>query len=84
MSPVKILSAFFILCTLSLWKCSDAPKQPEIDKYISGYTSGTVLSDSPLYIYLTEAVDNTRFQPDEPLPADILKISPALKGRLYL
>lgn len=84
MSPVKILPAFFILCTLSLWKCSDAPKQPEIDKYISGYTSGTVLSDSPLYIYLTEAVDNTRFQPDEPLPTDILKISPALKGRLYL
>lgn len=55
----------------------------EFEKYIYGYTSGTITSDSPVDIYL-EKIPEKKFQPGEVLPADLLKISPALKGQLLM
>lgn len=58
-------------------------RQAEFSKYISGYTSGVIKSSSTISIYLTQQPDKN-FQPGTTLPADILKISPAVKGETRL
>lgn len=57
--------------------------QTEISKYIYGYTSGTITSDAHIYIYLDKTPDKS-FPAGEPLPANILKISPSIDGQLFL
>lgn len=82
----KIISAGLLFISLLLYACSGNPdkaNQPEISKYIYGYTSGTITSSSPIVICLEQS-PGQQFQAGESLPENLLKISPATKGRLHL
>lgn len=74
----------FVLALIAGFLCGCKDKQQaDFSKYISGYTSGVIKSSSSICIYLSQKPDKN-FQPGSALPADILKISPAVKGETIL
>ena len=86
MALSKYVFCYCLLLALCLSGCSRTKSntaQPEINKYIYGYTSGTITSNAHIYIYLDKTPDKS-FPIGEPLPGDLLKISPAIKGQLFL
>lgn len=74
------LSALFVLLLTLLAGCSDK-KQSDFSRYISGYTSGVLRSSATICIYLAQPPAEG-YQPGSALPANLLKISPAVKGEL--
>ncbi|MCM1030516.1 MAG: MG2 domain-containing protein [Oscillibacter sp.] len=69
-----------LLCT----SCSQKQNpQTENNPYIYSHTSGTILSNTPIRIWL-EGNLKTNFQNGETLPASILQFSPSVKGQLIL
>lgn len=72
----------FVLFLLSFTGCGEK-QQADFSKYISGYTSGVIKSSSSISIYLSQKIDQN-FQVGSTLPAEILKISPAIKGETIL
>lgn len=82
----KYIFLYILLIFSLLNACSDSGKnarQPDIDKYITGYSSGIVKAASSIYINLGVMPDK-EYQPGSLLPADILEITPKTKGELYL
>lgn len=57
--------------------------QTDFSQYITGYTGGTITSNTPIQIYTAAPIDK-HFQPGCILSSDILKISPTTKGKLIL
>ncbi|MDR1757098.1 MAG: alpha-2-macroglobulin [Culturomica sp.] len=82
----RIHLLFPVICLLAFAACqrsSSGPQQPDIRKYIYGYTSGTITSGTPIEILLEQAPAHP-CEAGEVLPEKILRISPAVKGKLYL
>lgn len=75
----------WMLSGILLSACSESSKtkNTEPNRYIYGHTSGTVTSDSPVEIYLEKPVEG-KYQQGKVLPANILKITPEIKGQLTL
>lgn len=77
---------FCYLCLLIMFATSCNRKnnpQTEANKYIYSHTSGTILSNTPIRIWL-EGSTKTKFHNGETLPSGILQFSPAVKGQLKL
>lgn len=75
--------SLFLFC-LTLWACKDkARNQPEMDKYIAGYTDGIIKSDAPIHV-LTAIGQDQDFQAGTRLPEGLLVFTPQIKGDLYL
>lgn len=81
---MKHKSFLFVLTALLVFLtgCSNKP-QADFSKYISGYTSGVIKSSSAITIYLSQKPDQG-YQTGSTLPADILKITPVIKGETLL
>ncbi len=56
---------------------------PEFGNYISGYTTGIISVKSSIYISFRKPV-NQNVKPGEQIDAELLKIKPEIKGKLYL
>ena len=78
----KQFSLILTIMLACLCGCKEK-QQADFSKYISGYTSGIIKSSASISIYLSQKPDKN-FQPGSTLPADILKISPAVKGETIL
>ena len=76
------LAALFFMAVLLLTGCTNKEKT-DFSKYITGYTSGVIKSSSSLSVYLGQPSDKG-FQAGSTLPADLFRISPAIKGELIL
>ena len=76
------LAALFFMAVLLLTGCTNKEKT-DFSKYITGYTSGVIKSSSSLSVYLGQPSDKG-FQAGSTLPADLYRISPAIKGELIL
>lgn len=77
---------YFILFLVALLACiAGCKEKPQADfsKYITGYTGGVIKASSPITIYLSRKPDKG-FQAGSTLPADVLKITPAVKGETRL
>ena len=72
------LAALFFMAVLLLTGCTNKEKT-DFSKYITGYTSGVIKSSSSLSVYLGQPSDKG-FQAGSTLPADLFRISPAIKG----
>ena len=76
------LAALFFMAVLLLTGCTNKEKT-DFSKYITGYTSGVIKSSSSLSVYLGQPSDKG-FQAGSTLPADLFRISPAIKGEFIL
>lgn len=78
---------FFCYCCLVIFlsvSCISKNKQSAAtNKYIYSHTAGTILSGTPVRIWL-EGTAKSEFQSGEVLPASVLQFSPAVKGQLTL
>lgn len=78
----KYFLLILMILLLAMTGC-DNKQQADFSKYISGYTGGVIKSSSSITIYLSQKPDKG-FQPGSTLPADILKITPAIPGEIFL
>lgn len=81
---IFFIFSLFLFC-LTLGACTDKAKndQPDIEKYITGYTDGIIKSDAPVHILMTIEQDQN-FQIGTRLPEGLLEFNPKIKGDLYL
>ena len=77
--------AIFLILSFILFSFGACQEKESLDfsKYISGYTSGVIKSSSTISVYINLPVDK-KFKVGSVLPAEILKISPAIKGEVIL
>ena len=81
---IRILSILLVI-VFSLTNCikSSKPTDPaEFAEYITGYTAGVISKKDPVRIRL--AAGNSKFEIGKPIPDDILKFLPAVKGTTIL
>lgn len=76
-------SLFLLIGLLSACGSQETTDKEAFSQYIYGHTSGTIVSDSPIEIYLEKNV-NPDVKTGETLPVKLLKISPDIKGQLIL
>ena len=82
MKHLLLITTFLGLLLLGINGCGNK-EQKDFSEYISGYTSGMVTAESPIYIYLAKPADKS-FQAGSVLPAKLVNFTPAVKGECML
>ncbi|MDR1984165.1 MAG: Ig-like domain-containing protein [Prevotellaceae bacterium] len=79
----KIKNSVIALMLLSIFACSQKPKESEFNEYIEAFTYGTISVESTITVQLSQPVDDFSFDDNNAIK-DLFKIKPQIKGNVHL